>query len=133
VLDRALYLERNDPQAAEAVLKRLRGTDDVGDELKILCDEQKANEHVKHLTIKQVSASLLYRVEKIPQTTCNEQIRDLKKSNIFLEKILLTIFENGVQCIWHNCVHEEEARALVPPDKMPVIFVNIFLTYLGHQ
>jgi len=78
VLDRGLYLEKHDLQAAEAVLKRLRGTDDVRDELKQLCDEQEANEHVKHLTIKQVGVSFLYRVEKVQQSTCNKKIRDLK-------------------------------------------------------
>jgi len=51
-----LYLEKNDPQAAAAVLKRLRGTDDVDDEIMHLRDEQKANKRVKHLTIKQVGA-----------------------------------------------------------------------------
>jgi len=69
VLDRALYLEKNDPQAAEAVLKRLRGTDDVGDELKLLRDEQEANEHVKHLSIKQVVRTCfiaLKRFNKVP-------------------------------------------------------------------
>jgi len=57
LLDRTLYLEKNDPQAAAAVLKRLRGTDDVDDEIMHLRDEQKANKRVKHLTIKQVGAS----------------------------------------------------------------------------